>query len=120
MKQIILKSTGIAAVVLLRYHIEYWTGLLQLQEKGIVFLDYFLGFLYFVLILSFLRDILTFWYRKSKRISERLSDNIIVGVNNIYAILVVLTVIITVLGLFEINVRDLFAKYYCSSYCHHF
>lgn len=51
-----------------------------------------------------------FWYRKSKFLSESRTDNIVVGLNNIYALLIAITVLLTVQGLFAINVRELFAS----------
>ncbi len=110
MKDIILKGIVIGILVLARYNMEHLTGLVGLEAKGINLLDHLLGFLYFIAILSFLRALLAFWYRKSKRLSRQGTDNIIVGVNNIYALLVVMSVILSVLGLFEINVRELFAS----------
>lgn len=110
MKNIIIKAVSIGLLVFLRYNVEHWVKPIGLEAKGLNFLDHALGFLYFILILSFVRDLLAFWYRKRKDLTQSGTDNIIVGVNNIYALLVVITGVLAVLGLFEINVRELFAS----------
>lgn len=110
MKNIIVKSILIGVIVSLRYQLEVWTSPLGLEKKGLNLVDHILGFFYFIAILSLVRDLLTFWYKKSKLLADSRTDNIIVGINNIYALLVAIIALLSVLGLFEINVKELFAS----------
>lgn len=110
MKNIVIKVIIVGVLVLLRYNVEYWINPIGIGSKGHYLLDHILGFFYIVSIFSLVRELLIFWYRKSKFLSESRTDNIVVGLNNIYALLIAITVLLTVLGLFAINVRELFAS----------
>ena len=110
MQSIIIKVVAVIILVLTRYNIEIWAAPLGLKDKGLYLLDHVLGFFYFILLLSLARELLMFWYRKRKALTSAQTDNIIVGINNIYLLLVVVASLLAVLGLFRIDVREFFAS----------
>lgn len=110
MKSIVIKGVAIVVLVLLRYNIEYWAALLSLETKGLHLLAHVLSFFYFVLLLSLVRELLMFWYRKRKGLAFSQTDNIIVGISNIYMLIIIITSLLAVLGLFRVDVREFFAS----------
>ena len=53
---------------------------------------------------------LRWWYRKSKTIEEGRVDNVIIGLNNVFYVLVAGAALVTVMTLFGIDLRTLFTS----------
>jgi hypothetical protein len=62
----------------------------------------------FLLLLDFIQVAVTGWYKSRHRISR--DDNFIIGVGQIYQILLVAGIVVGILSLFQIDVKQLFTS----------
>lgn len=62
----------------------------------------------FLLLLDFLQVFIVAYYKRRHRITG--TDNFIIGINQIYSLLLVMGVMLGILSLFHINVRELFTS----------
>jgi small-conductance mechanosensitive channel len=113
MKKAILQVLSIIAIMVFkRYKIfllnnsenQWWT------EIDLGFVDVLLNYIYFLLILGFSKGFIFFWYRKSKKVEQQRTDNIILGINNIYVLVVGVVTILTGIALMGIDVKGFFAS----------
>lgn len=110
MRNLFLKGMVGIIVMLLRYNDSRLFGPFGIHDGETHFLRSLIMFFYWVAIWAFVKELCSFWYRKTKRLQEEAIDNVIVGINNIYRIVIVVVALFSVLALFEINVRELFAS----------
>jgi small-conductance mechanosensitive channel len=113
MKKAILQVLSIIAIMVFkRYKFfllnnsenQWWT------EIDLGFVDVLLNYIYFLLILGFSKGFIFFWYRKSKKVEQQRTDNIILGINNIYVLVVGVVTILTGIALMGIDVKGFFAS----------
>lgn len=105
MKKIIIQGIGIVIIMLLKQ--QYWEWSSPIRSD---FLEVLLDYLYFILILTFVKNIIFFSYRKRRKFPEDKTDNIILGINNIYLLIVGVSSILTVIALMGIDVKAFFAS----------
>lgn len=113
MKKTFIQGLGIIAIMVFK---RYKTHLLNkneiewLKDIDVVFVDVLLNYIYFLLILSFAKEVIFFWYRKSKKIDQQRTDNIILGVNNIHVLVIGVVTVLTGIALMGIDVKGFFAS----------
>jgi small-conductance mechanosensitive channel len=67
-------------------------------------------FLTFIVALDILNDLLKYFYRKRMELASKQHDNITLGLNNIYLLLVLSSSIVTITAYFGLNPRELFTS----------
>lgn len=110
MKDLLIKGGAVATFLLLRYNQHHIVRFFGPREAEAHFFTNLVSFLYLIAILAFGKELLLFWYRQSKKIPYSDTDNIIIGVHNIYRIVVAVIALLSVLALFEVNAHELFAS----------
>ncbi|WMX16648.1 MULTISPECIES: mechanosensitive ion channel domain-containing protein [unclassified Aureispira] len=113
MKKTFIQALAIVTIMIFkRYKIHLLNNnqIEWVKEIDVAFVDVLLNYVYFLLILSFAKGAIFFWYRKSKKIPQERSDNIILGVNNIHALVVGVVTVLTGLALMGIDVKAFFAS----------
>ena len=93
-------------------YVRYFDKALSIKIKDHNVLDTFVLFLIYILILRLLLSIVKLLYLGPKGINktEKKKDNILVGFNNIYRILLTLGFVVTLFGFFGIDMRTLFTS----------
>lgn len=93
-------------------YVKYFDKGLSVKIKDNNVIDSFLLFLIYLLILRLLLSIVKVLYLGPKGISknDKKKDNILVGFNNIYRILLTLGFVVTLFGFFGINMHTLFTS----------
>lgn len=81
--------------------------LFQEGSSTVRFLSIFSSLYFFWVILSSARQIITFIYKKRKKLGPQQSDNIIAGFQNIYILVMVIAFIVTCLSLFGVEIGSL-------------
>jgi small-conductance mechanosensitive channel len=113
MKKTFIQGLAIIAIMIFK---RYKTRLLTnsktewLKEIDVAFVDVLLNYIYFLLILDFAKGVIFFWYRKSKKIEQQRTDNIIFGLNNIHVLVVGVVTVLTGIALMGIDVKAFFAS----------
>lgn len=113
MKKTVLQGIVIIAIMAFkRYKIHVLNSSENqwLKEIDVGFVDVLLNYIYFLLILSFAKGFIFFWYRKSKKINPQKTDNIIFGLNNIHVLVVGVVTVLTGIALMGIDVKAFFAS----------
>lgn len=113
MKKTFVQGLGIIVIMVFkRYKIHLLNNSQTewLKEIDVAFVDVLLNYIYFLLILSFAKGIIFFWYRKSKKIDQQRTDNIILGVNNIHVLVFGIVTVLTGIALMGIDVKGFFAS----------
>lgn len=110
MRDLFLKCVIVIMMMVLRYNDSSLFRLLGIYDGEAHFLRSLIMFFYWAVIWSFVKELCSFWYRKTKQLPEDAIDNVLVGINNIYRIIIVVVALFSVLALFEINARELFAS----------
>lgn len=113
MKKTFVQGLGIIVIMVFkRYKIHLLNNSQTewLKEIDVAFLDVLLNYIYFLLILSFAKGVIFFWYRKSKKIDQQRTDNIILGVNNIHVLVFGIVTVLTGIALMGIDVKGFFAS----------
>lgn len=88
------------------YHVQW------LRTLGIdpVYVNLVINFFIFLLGLNLLIILLSFWYRRRNKMSGSDYDNVTIGLNNVYYLILTAAVIFTVLGFFGIDPKTLFTS----------
>lgn len=67
-------------------------------------------FIAFIIALDILNDLLKYFYRKRVGLRQNQHDNITLGLNNIYILLVIGSTIVTIIAYFGLNPKELFTS----------
>ncbi len=113
MKKTFVQGLGIIVIMVFKRYKAYLltnNELKWLKEIDVAFVDVLLNYIYFLLILGFAKGVIFFWYRKSKKVDQQRTDNIIFGVNNIHVLVVGVVTILTGIALMGIDVKAFFAS----------
>lgn len=113
MRKTFIQGLAIVAIMVFKRYKIHWLSNTQtewLKEIDVAFLDIILNYVYFILILNFAKEIIFFWYRKSKKIDPTRTDNIILGLNNITVLVVGIVTVLTGIALMGIDVKAFFAS----------
>ena len=113
MKKTFVQGLAIVAIMVFKRYKAYLltnNELKWLKEIDVAFVDVLLNYIYFLLILGFAKGVIFFWYRKSKKVDQQRTDNIIFGVNNIHVLVVGVVTILTGIALMGIDVKAFFAS----------
>lgn len=110
MKDVLIKGVAVIVLLLLRYNDSRLFRQIGLESGEVHFLRSLITFLYLIAIFAFIKELFLFWYRNTKRLHENATDNVVVGINNSYRLVIFVVATFSVLALFEINARDLFAS----------
>lgn len=111
MKPFFLLLRIIALVLLVLFKTQYpqWMAARKIQI-GTEDLDLLLSFLIFVLSANILLVLLSYLYRRSRHMKAKQGDNVVLGIKNIYYLLMAGAIITTILGLFGIDPKTLFTS----------
>jgi small-conductance mechanosensitive channel len=101
----LLKLIGILGLILLNENVEVISRNTHIPEH---FLTGIIGFLIFFLIAETVKEILLYLYRKRKGISHSITDNVTVGLDNIYILLMAGAVFYLFLHLLNLRPKDFF------------
>ncbi|HMO39614.1 MAG TPA: mechanosensitive ion channel [Saprospiraceae bacterium] len=104
---IALRLVALSLLVYSRLHYHEWLAFLNIDTH---YLDIIIGFLIFLLATNLLIILLSGLYRRRKGLTKGDADNVIIGLENIYYLLLAGAVITTILGLFGIDLRTLFTS----------
>jgi small-conductance mechanosensitive channel len=113
MKKTFVQGLAIVAIMVFKRYKAYLltnNEIKWLKEIDVAFVDVLLNYIYFLLILGFAKGVIFFWYRKSKKVDQQRTDNIIFGVNNIHVLVVGVVTILTGIALMGIDVKAFFAS----------
>lgn len=113
MKKTVVQGIAIIAIMIFKHykvHLLNNSTSQWVKEIDVGFVDVLLNYIYFLLILSFAKNFIFFWYRKSKKIEQQKIDNIILGVNNIHVLVMGVVTILTGIALMGIDVKGFFAS----------
>jgi small-conductance mechanosensitive channel len=102
-----LRIIFLALLVYVKIHHDEWLGL-PLADSWIP--DLILGFLIFVLSADLVVAILSWLYRRSKKLGPDGVDNVLLALKNIYYLLIAGAIITTVIGFFGIDPKTLFTS----------
>ncbi len=102
-----LRLIVLSLLVYSRLHYHEWLDFLNIDTR---YLDIIIGFLIFLLATNLLVVLLSGLYRRRKGLKKGDADNVIIGLENIYYLLLAGAVITTILGLFGIDLRTLFTS----------
>ena len=98
-----LKVVALSLLLLARhYQLYFWFGPYQHQA------DITIGFFIFALTASVLVSVLVWLYRRREKIPVGKANNVIIGLNNIYYIILVGAALMTILGFWGIDFKTLF------------
>ncbi len=78
------------------------------QDAWAYYVNAFASIAIFLMFLDFVQFFTTWWYRRRHKV--RGEDNFIIGVSQIYSLLLAVGIIVGVLSLFQINVKELFTS----------
>jgi small-conductance mechanosensitive channel len=104
---ILLRATLLAALVVAQSFYHDW---LETWNINAMYIDLIVGFLIFLLSANLIVLFLQWLYRRRKKLPSDQADNVIIGLQNIYYLLVAGAVITTVLGFFGIDAKTLFTS----------
>lgn len=99
-----LLKLAVLAVLLLSRHYEFSSYFAAYQHQA----DITISFIVFALTASILVSVLVWLYRRREKIPSGKADNVIIGLNNIYYLVLVGAGIMTTLGYWGIDFRTLF------------
>ena len=106
---ILLRIIALALLVFFKTQYHQW-----LAERKIPIdtedMDLLLGFLIFVLSANIIVSLMSWLYRRSRHMKEKQGDNVVLGIKNIYYLLMAGAIITTILGLFGIDPKTLFTS----------
>ncbi len=105
-----LIALRILALVFVVYFKTQYHKWLEGKNIDVQDLDILLGFLIFFLSANMLVVILSWLYRRRVHLKEQQGDNVVLGIKNIYYLLMAGAVITTILGLFGIDPKTLFTS----------
>ena len=105
--RMLLKALGVLALLYLLV-IRYFLFELLGPYYNVVTIA--IKFSAFILALDILNDLLKYFYRRRFDLAPGQHDNITLGLNNIYLILVIMASLATVIALFGINPKELFTS----------
>ncbi|MBV6439754.1 MAG: mechanosensitive ion channel protein MscS [Haliscomenobacteraceae bacterium CHB4] len=108
---LLLKVAIFTALVLIRLGEWNISGLYawsKYREAWAYYLDAFASIAIFLMFLDFVQFFTVWWYRRRHKVKGE--DNFIIGVGNIYSLLVAVGIIVGILSLFQINVKELFTS----------
>ena len=98
-----LKVVALSLLLLARhYQLYFWFGPYQHQA------DITIGFFIFALTASVLVSVLVWLYRRREKIPVGKANNVIIGLNNIYYIILLGAALMTILGFWGIDFKTLF------------
>ena len=103
--QISLRVLALLGLLALRLR---WPPALFLPAPYDHYAALIIGFLVFALAASLVVLVLSFFYRKRKRLPAGKKDNVIIGLENIYYLLLTFALFMTILGFWGIDLRTLF------------
>ena len=103
----LLRIIFLALLVYAKIHHDEWLGL-PLADSWVP--DLILGFLIFVLSADLVVAILSWFYRRSKKLGPDGVDNVLLALKNIYYLLIAGAIITTVIGFFGIDPKTLFTS----------
>lgn len=102
---LVLRVTALALAIYIKArYMEWLPGLAPYKGEG----DLLLGFLIFFLSANSMVALLSLIYRRRKHYKDNQGDNVVLGLKNIYYILMSGAVVTTIIGLFGVEPRALF------------
>nr|MBP9875235.1 mechanosensitive ion channel [Haliscomenobacter sp.] len=104
---IALRIVALASVIYVKTQYHQWVEGKNIDVQD---LDILLGFLIFFLSANMLVVVLSWLYRRRAHLKEQQGDNVVLGIKNIYYLLMAGAVITTILGLFGIDPKTLFTS----------
>ncbi len=107
MKQIsiIIKVLILGAIIFSKTRDHDWLAPLEIKSYIV---DVLINFLFFILVADLGVYLLSWWYRRRKKIPADRMDNVTIGLQNIYYLLFTGALLITILGLLGIDYITLF------------
>lgn len=106
---LLLRILALVLLVLFKTQYHQWMAARKIQI-GTEDLDLLLSFLIFVLSANILLVLLSYLYRRSRHMKAKQGDNVVLGIKNIYYLLMAGAIITTILGLFGIDPKTLFTS----------
>ncbi len=100
-----LKVLGIALLMVLNENKEKVFGELSIPTH---FIGSLIGFLLFFLVAELCRDVLRYFYRKRKKMGLTSTDNVIVGIDNTYFLILTGALLYFLLHLLKLKPKDFF------------
>ncbi len=109
MKQlsVLFKAIILSAIVFSKTQDHDWLAPLEIKSYIV---EVLINFLFFILAADLGVDLLSWWYRRRKKIPDNRMDNVTVGLQNIYYLLFTGALLITILGLLGIDYLTLFTS----------
>lgn len=86
----------------------YWPPVSYLDAPWAGYATLVMGFIIFALSASLAVAILSYLYRRNKKLSSNKNDNVLIGLRNIYYIVLTGAAMITILGFWNIDLKTLF------------
>jgi small-conductance mechanosensitive channel len=106
---LLLRICALALAIFIKTQYQAWLSLKQIKiNTGDI--ELLLGFLIFFLSANIIVVLLSWLYRRSRQMQAKQADNVVLGIKNIYYLLVAGAMITTILGLFGIEPRTLFTS----------
>jgi MscS family membrane protein len=106
---ILLRIIALALLVYFKSQYHQWMAE-QKISMNTEDLDLLLGFFIFALSANILIVLLSSLYRRSRHMKAKQGDNVVLGIKNIYYLLMAGAIITTILGLFGIDPKTLFTS----------
>lgn len=104
---VLIRMIILIGLLVLRLYYHKWLLKFEINPEPIELL---IGFAIFALSANLVAVLLSLWYRKSKGIPRNQPDNFIVGLQNLYYILLSLAIIVLVFGFLGVPPRELFTS----------
>lgn len=102
-----IQTTLLIGLLLLRSYYHKWLFQWGINPEPVELL---VGFAIFAISANLVVVLLSWWYRRSKNIPRNQPDNFIVGVQNLYYILLSLAIIVLVFGFLGVPPQELFTS----------
>ncbi len=106
---LLLRICALALAIFIKTRYQVWLSQRELKINTND-LDILLGFFIFFLSANIIVVVLSWLYRRSRHMQAKQADNVVLGIKNIYYLLIAGAIITTILGLFGIEPKTLFTS----------
>ncbi len=103
----LLRILALGAFIYLKFYREEWIAFLGIESW---YIHIALTFFIFLLSINLIIVLLTYFYRRRKQMEPTDYDNVTIGLNNIYYLILTGAIIFTILGLMGIDPKTLFTS----------